>query len=73
MDVISALVVFAALAAVICARSRAAGPALLFGVVAAVLFATTPMGAGVPEATASVVGWVGDTAGQLLGAVDTSS
>lgn len=72
MDVVSAIVVFSALAAVVCARARAAGPALLFGAVAIALFVTTPLGAGVPEATASVAGWVGDTAGQLLKAAGTS-
>lgn len=71
MDVVSALIVFAALGAVVCARARAAGPALLFGVVAIALFATTPLGAGVPEAAASVAAWVGDSAGQLFAAVDT--
>lgn len=71
MNVISALVVFSALAALICARARAAGPALLFGVVTIALFATTPMGSGVSAATAAVVSWVGDTAGALLNGVDT--
>lgn len=71
MDVVSALIVFSGLAAFICAKARAAGPALLFGVVALALFATTPMGAGVPAATAAVASWVGDVAGHLFGAVDT--
>jgi hypothetical protein len=44
---------------------------LLFGVVAIALFATTPLGAGVPEAAASVAAWVGDSAGQLFASVDT--
>ena len=45
MNVITALIVFSALAAVICARARAAGPALFFGVVALVLLSATPAGA----------------------------
>lgn len=71
MAVIAVLVVFATLAALIAARARAAGPALLFGVVAIALFATTPLGAGIPEALATAAGWIGKTAGQLFDAVDT--
>ena len=60
MDVIAALIVFSAIGAFICARSRAAGPALFFGVVAVLLLCTTPLGAGIPGALATVAGWVGD-------------
>lgn len=45
MNVLTALIVFSGLAAVICARARAAGPALFFGVVALVLLSATPAGA----------------------------
>ncbi len=45
MSVITALIVFSGLAAVICVRARAAGPALFFGVVALVLLMATPVGA----------------------------
>ena len=44
MSVITALILFSALAAVICVRARAAGPALFFGVVALVLLSATPVG-----------------------------
>ncbi len=44
MSVITALIVFSALGAVLCARARAAGPALFFGVVALVLLSATPVG-----------------------------
>lgn len=64
---IAALVVFAALAAFICARARAAGPALLFGVVAVVLFSTTPLGAGLPRAAAAIATFVGESADKLAG------
>lgn len=60
MNVIAALIVFSAVGAFICAKSRAAGPALLFGVVAVVLLCTTPIGSGIPDAVAAVAGWVGD-------------
>ena len=45
MSVLPALILFSAVAALICVRARAAGPALLFGVVALVLLAATPVGA----------------------------
>ena len=45
LSVITALIAFSALAAVICVRARAAGPALFFGVVALVLLSATPAGA----------------------------
>lgn len=44
MSVVTALIVFSALGAVICARARAAGPALFFGVVAVALLMATPLG-----------------------------
>ncbi len=39
--------------AVICARARVAGGAVLFGVAAVVLFVATPAGAGLPGAVSS--------------------
>ncbi len=60
MSVIAALIVFSTIGAVLCAKSRAAGPALFFGVTAVVLFCTTPLGSGLPELFAHVAGWVGD-------------
>ncbi len=55
MTVMTALIVFSALGAVICARTRAAGPALFFGVVAVALLSATPVGAELREFAASVV------------------
>ncbi len=51
MSLFTALIVFSGLAAVICVRARAAGPALFFGVVGLVLLSATPVG----EALAQVV------------------
>ena len=45
MSVLVALILFSAFGAWICARARAAGPALFFGVVALVLLMATPAGA----------------------------
>lgn len=66
MDVIAALILFSTVGALICAKARAAVPALFFGVVAVVLFCTTPLGAGLPGAAADVAGWVGDQGGGVV-------
>lgn len=71
MDVIAALIVFSAIGAFICAKSRAAGPALFFGVVAVVLLCTTPIGSGIPDAVAAVAGWVGDQGSDVAQASTT--
>ena len=55
MTVMAALIVFSALAAVICTKARAAGPALFFGVVAVALLSATPLGAELREFAAAVV------------------
>ena len=55
MSVMTALIVFSALGAVICARSRAAGPALFFGVVAVALLMATPLGEGLRDFVGTVV------------------
>lgn len=50
MPSVGVLILFAIVGAVICARSRVAGGAVLFGLVAIVLFVATPAGAGLPGA-----------------------
>lgn len=42
------LILFAIIGAVICARARVAGGAVVFGVLAIVLFVATPAGSGMP-------------------------
>lgn len=66
MDVIAALIVFAGIGAMVCARSRAGGPALLFGVIAIVLFCFTPAGSGLPGFLAGTVQWIGTHAGNVV-------
>ncbi|MCA1702394.1 MAG: hypothetical protein LC808_03650 [Actinobacteria bacterium] len=44
MTVMTILIVFSALAAVICTKARAAGPAVFFGVLAVALLSATPLG-----------------------------
>jgi len=55
MSVMAALIVFSALAAVICTKARAAGPALFFGVVAVALLSATPVGGELREFAGAVV------------------
>lgn len=45
---IGVLIFFAAVGAVICAKSRSAGGAIVFSLIGLALFISTPMGAGVP-------------------------
>lgn len=66
MDVVAALIVFSLIGTVICAKARAAMPALFFGVVGIVLFCTTPLGAGLPGAVAEVAGWLSDQGGSVV-------
>ena len=47
------LILFAIVGTAICAKSRFAGGAIFFGVVAVVLFISTPVGAGMPDAVST--------------------
>jgi hypothetical protein len=55
MSVVTALIIFSALGAVICTKARAAGPAVFFGVLAVALLSATPVGAELREFAAAVV------------------
>jgi len=55
MSVMTAIILFSALGAVICAKARAAGPALFFGVIAVALLSATPVGAELREFATTVV------------------
>jgi hypothetical protein len=48
MGTIGVLIFFALVGAVICAKARSAGGAVLFAGIALVLFVSTPVGAGLP-------------------------
>ena len=52
MEGIGVLILGSVLGAVLCARSRSAGGAAVFTLIAAALFLSTPAGADVPEAVA---------------------
>jgi len=49
LNVIWALFAFSVVGALLCARTRAAGPALVFGVLATLLFLITPFGNELPQ------------------------
>jgi len=55
VTVMTALILFSALGAVLCTKARAAGPALFFGVVAVALLSATPVGTELQQFAAAVV------------------
>jgi len=55
MSVMTTLIVFSGLAAVICTKARAAGPAVFFGVLAVALLSVTPVGAELREFAGAVM------------------
>ena len=55
MTVMTAVILFSALGALICTKARAAGPALFFGAVAVALLSATPVGAELREFAGAVV------------------
>ncbi|MQA15584.1 MAG: hypothetical protein GEV09_15885 [Pseudonocardiaceae bacterium] len=67
MNVITALIVFSALAALLCAKARAAGPALFFGVVAVALLTATPLGAELGRLIDSISDYAGRAAAEANG------
>jgi len=64
VTVMTAVILFSALGAVICTKARAAGPALFFGVVAVALLSATPLGAQLREFVSTVVEQTGRAAAE---------
>jgi hypothetical protein len=62
MESIGLLIVFAILGAVICAKARVAGGAVVFSLLALVLFISTPAGSGLPGAVSDFLGTLNDSA-----------
>lgn len=60
MSSVGVLIFFAIVGAIICARSRVAGGAVVFALIAAVLFISTPVGSGLPGAVSDFVTKVKD-------------
>lgn len=67
MNVLTALILFSALAALMCAKARAAGPALFFGVVAVALLTATPVGAELGRLIDSISDYAGRAAAEANG------
>jgi hypothetical protein len=67
MGAVGVLIVFAALGALICARSRVAGGAVVFALIALVLFIGTPAGAGLPGMVGDLLGKVSQASQPLTG------
>jgi hypothetical protein len=55
MPSVGVLMLFAIVGALICARARVAGGAVVFAALAVVMFVATPAGAGLPGAVSSFV------------------
>lgn len=62
---IGVLILFALLGAFICAKTRSAGGAVVFSVLAIVLFISTPVGAGLPATIGKVIGSVSEASTPL--------
>ena len=60
MASVGVVIFFAVVGAVICAKARVAGGAVVFSLVALVLFIGTPAGAGLPGAVADFMSTVGE-------------
>lgn len=60
MGSVGALILFCVLGAVICAKARTAGGAVVFALIGTVLFVSTPAGRALPEAISGFVSTVDD-------------
>jgi hypothetical protein len=65
MDNAGVLIFFALVGALICAKARSAGGAVLFGAIALALFVSTPAGSGLPGAVASFLSAVSEATAAL--------
>jgi hypothetical protein len=66
MSTIAGLIILSGIGAWISVKARAAGPALFFGVVAALLFCTTPLGSWIPGMLSSVSNGVAEVGGRVV-------
>jgi hypothetical protein len=66
MDLLAGMILFSAAGAWLAARARAAGAALAFGVVGAVLFCATPLGSRVPALIGNFVQGTAVVGGQFI-------
>jgi hypothetical protein len=70
MGTIGVLIFFAVLGAFICAKARSAGGAIVFALIALVLFIGTPAGAGLPGVVAQFVSTVSQASEPLTGGTE---
>ena len=66
MPSVGAMILFSILGAVICAKARVAGGAVVFALIGLVLFVSTPAGSGLPAAVAGFVSAVDGAATPAL-------
>lgn len=66
MGSVGVLIFFAIVGAVICAKARVAGGAVVFALIGLVLFISTPVGAGLPGAASSFLRAVNDASTPAL-------
>ena len=66
MHSVGALILFSILGAVICAKARVAGGAIVFALIGLVLFVSTPAGSGLPAAVAGFLSTVDGAATPVL-------
>ena len=66
MPSVGVLIFFAIVGAVICAKARVPGGAVVFALVALVLFVSTPVGAGLPGAVAAFLATLDNAATPAL-------
>lgn len=66
MPSVGVLIFFAIVGAVICAKSRVPGGAVVFALVALVLFVSTPVGAGLPGAVSTFLSTLDNAATPAL-------
>ena len=66
MKSVGLLILFAVLGAVICVKTRSAAGAVVFSLIALVLFVATPAGQGVPGAIRDLMSAVDQATGPLL-------
>lgn len=66
MPSVGLLIFFAIVASFICAKSRFASGAIVFAIVAVVLFISTPVGAGLPGFVASLLSGIDHAATPVL-------
>ena len=73
MPAVGLLILFAVLGAFICAKTRSAAGAVVFSLIALVLFVSTPVGQGLPGAISSFMSAVDHASSPALGGASSSA